>query len=215
MKPYLKQLDGLQGQLQVMFWMRELIEINLLDFIFSQQDRVGNIDFLYYWYYVKDGKASRTKDESDYNNKKRNSINSVPMTKELDDGVRIAELKPILIQRTFLNDNDAGTKTQYANWSKKVGHLKGMKHFSLKIYKKLIELNKDLQSEGPIFQWAHSSTGLTGGELKWFKENTRLATEIIRGQCKSGMSFDLDNIKDSLTNGITSVPSSEVDCDNP
>ena len=37
---------------QMAFWMQELTEIVLLDFIFSQQDRVGNIDFTPYWYWV-------------------------------------------------------------------------------------------------------------------------------------------------------------------
>src|SRR5215472_7311646 len=37
---------------QMMFWMQELSEILILDHIFSQQDRPGNIDYIWVWYYV-------------------------------------------------------------------------------------------------------------------------------------------------------------------
>ena len=36
----------------MMFWMTELSEICLLDYIFSQQDRPGNIDYRWVWYYL-------------------------------------------------------------------------------------------------------------------------------------------------------------------
>ncbi len=41
------------------YWMRDLVDITLLDYIFSQQDRIGNIDYLTYWYWVEDGQVRR------------------------------------------------------------------------------------------------------------------------------------------------------------
>ena len=38
---------------QVAFWVRELIDITLLDYLFSQQDRIGNIDYLPHWVWVR------------------------------------------------------------------------------------------------------------------------------------------------------------------
>jgi hypothetical protein len=34
----------------MVFWMRDLADITLLDYLFGQQDRIGNIDYLTYWY---------------------------------------------------------------------------------------------------------------------------------------------------------------------
>lgn len=46
---------------QMVFWMTELTEITLLDFIFNQQDRIGNIDYLAYWYWLENGQVHRVK----------------------------------------------------------------------------------------------------------------------------------------------------------
>ena len=40
---------------QMAFWMQDLTEITLLDFIFSQQDRIGNIDYVDYWHWSENG----------------------------------------------------------------------------------------------------------------------------------------------------------------
>ena len=46
---------------QVAYWMREVSEIALLDFIFSQQDRIGNIDFTPYYYWLENGEQKHKK----------------------------------------------------------------------------------------------------------------------------------------------------------
>ena len=90
---------------QMVFWMQELTEITLLDFIFSQQDRIGNIDYLSYWYWVDDGEVRRM----------HASSGEVPS--------EIAPFHPIKLRRTQLNDNDAGGRVPYANFTKKTGML--------------------------------------------------------------------------------------------
>jgi len=79
---------------QVVYWMQDLTEITLLDYIFSQQDRVGNIDFVPYWHWVEDGKVRLAQADGD---------NSPAET---------AGKSPQLIRRTWLNDNDAGGKVK-------------------------------------------------------------------------------------------------------
>ncbi len=44
---------------QMALWMRKIAEITLPDFIFSRQDRIGNIDDLPYWYWVEGGRVRR------------------------------------------------------------------------------------------------------------------------------------------------------------
>ena len=86
---------------QMAFWMRELSEIVLLDFIFSQQDRVGNIDFTPYYYWAEDGRPEAQEGQA-------------PRSRAT------ATCRPArcCIRRTNLNDNDAGGRVQYANFAK-------------------------------------------------------------------------------------------------
>lgn len=53
----LRDLEPDTSSEQLIFRMKELSEIVLLDFIFGQQDRVRNIDFTPYFYWVEAGKV--------------------------------------------------------------------------------------------------------------------------------------------------------------
>jgi hypothetical protein len=163
---------------QMVFWMREVSEIVLLDFIMSQQDRVGNIDFTPYWYWLKDGKAHRRK-------ARRHNPG--------DGGVPKGA---VLIRRTNLNDNDAGGLVDYANFAKSTRMLEKLKHFDAGIYKQLMALDADLQSRGPVYQWAAESLGLKSEEVAQIVKNTHLATVILRDSCRAGrLRFDLNPIR--------------------
>ncbi|MGR3661816.1 MAG: hypothetical protein ACU0CA_11615 [Paracoccaceae bacterium] len=159
---------------QFVFWMKELTEIVLLDFIFSQQDRVGNIDFTPYYYWLEDGKLTH-----------KEAKHHAP-----SDGSVPADA--LLIRRTNLNDNDAGGRVQYANFSKSTKMLEKLRHMNGDIYRKLIALNGDLQGGGPILRWLESSLGLTNAELNQIVRNTALATGILQKTCMDGnMTYDL------------------------
>ena len=41
---------------QIVFWMKDVLEITLLDYILGQQDRIGNIDYTWRWFWIEDGK---------------------------------------------------------------------------------------------------------------------------------------------------------------
>lgn len=85
---------------QVYFWMQDILEITLLDFILGQQDRIGNIDYTWRWYWVDGGKLH----SSDAHGKEP------PDT--------IAAFKPIRLKRSAINDNDAGYRDEHsARWS--------------------------------------------------------------------------------------------------
>src|SRR6202046_544065 len=47
-----KALGTAVSSQQMMFWMTELSDVLLMDYIFNQQDRPGNIDYLWVWYYL-------------------------------------------------------------------------------------------------------------------------------------------------------------------
>ena len=178
---------------QMVFWMTELTEIVLLDFIFSQQDRVGNIDFTPYYYWLEGGKLKHKK------------------AKHHEPGDGSVPADAILLRRTNLNDNDAGGRVQYANFAKSTQMLEKLRHLNAGTYRKLIALNSDLQGEGPIGQWLATSFGLSEREVAQVVTNTALATGILRVSCEQGLlSFDLEP-KEFFETGR--VAAKEIACD--
>lgn len=188
-----KDLGGDGTPQQMVFWMAELTEIVLLDFIFSQQDRVGNIDFTPYYYWVEDGKVKSKK------------------AKHHEAGDGTVPLTSVLLRRTNLNDNDAGGRVQYANFAKSTGMLEKLRHFDPEIYQKLMALDADLQAQGPVYQWVATSVGLDKGQIAQIVKNTALAAGILRASCTQGkLIFDLDP-DGYFATGKTAA--AEVSCD--
>lgn len=187
---------------QMMYWMKELSEIALLDFIFSQQDRIGNIDYQWCWYWVE-GDEVKSRDAK--NKASRSSIGKVKPPDE------IAAFSPVLIQRTYLNDNDAGGRVAYANYTKKTGMLQKLRHFSGDAYQRLLRLNRDLQDSGEISRYIRANFPLAADEFNQIVKNTKLATDILHDTCSIGkLQFDLDSPKNFLLTG--QVTKADVSC---
>jgi hypothetical protein len=178
---------------QMAWWMRELSEIVLLDFIFSQQDRVGNIDFTPYYYWIEAGELRH-----------KAAKHHEPGDGDVPEGA-------LLLRRTNLNDNDAGGRVAYANFAKSTQMLEKLRHFDGGVYGRLLALDADLQSQGPIHDWLSSSFGLSGAEIMQVVNNTRLATGILQESCRNGtLRFDLDPREFFL---LGTVDPDEVPCD--
>jgi hypothetical protein len=180
---------------QMVFWMRELIDIVTLDFIFGQQDRVGNIDYLTYWYWVEDGR-----------------VRSMPAQgRHTPD--EIARFAPKLLKRTELSDNDAGVRTSYLNFTKRTGMLDALRHYDPATYRRLLALAADFEAQGPLWNYTRTSFGLSEGEFRQIVANTREAAAILRAHCAAGrLRFDLDP-EAFLRDGA--VPERKVDCERP
>jgi hypothetical protein len=180
---------------QMVFWMKELTEITLLDYIFSQQDRVGNIDYLTYWYWVDDGRIRHM------------SASGTHLPDEL------AGQHAIRIQRTQLNDNDAGGKVPYANFTKKTGMLEKIRHYSPDTYRRLQQLAADFESAGELHDYVRDSFGLSSTQFGQVLKNTRLAADVLRDNCRAGkLRFDLDPAAFLLAG---KVEEQQLDCDQP
>ncbi|MEQ8232846.1 MAG: hypothetical protein RKL32_14135 [Gammaproteobacteria bacterium] len=180
---------------QMVYWMQELTEITLLDYIFSQQDRIGNIDFLSYWYWLEDGVVKR-----------------MPAA-----GTRIPESiaahHPLRLRRTQLNDNDAGGRVPYANFTKQTQMLENIRHYSADTYRRLLRLDSDFAAEGELFAYVRDTFGLSTRQFEQIVKNTRLAAAILRNSCNTGrLRFDLDP-PDFLAHGEASERS--LDCAHP
>lgn len=190
-----KAMQGSVTKEQMAYWMQDLTEITLLDYIFSQQDRVGNIDYVAYWHWAE------------------------------GDQVRVAEAdgasppaaaagrSPQLIRRSWINDNDAGGKVKYANFTKKTGMLEKVRRYNAKTYRQLIALDEDLASKGKLYAYLRDTFGLTEVQLEHMVTGTHEVAAILRSTCKAGkLRFDLD--PDAfLATGM--AVAQKVDCENP
>ena len=196
MRPFLKGLDGIQGEQQVALWMRELIELTLMDYIFSQQDRVGNLDFRWYWAYAEDGEVKYDRESRNkYEKLSRTKISQIPVPEELQGK------KPQFLCREHVwNDNDAGGRVAYANFAKSTSMLENLEHYSAKLYNKLMDLDDDLQGQGPIYQWLKANMRLTTRRFNQVISNTHKAANLLRAQCKD-LRFDLDDIENYMVLG--------------
>jgi hypothetical protein len=160
---------------QMAYWMRELSEMLLLDHMLGQQDRLSNIEYVAYWYWVKDGKVERLR------------------SKDGKPGEGEVPADALMIRRTRLNDNDAAARTQYDNWTRRLGLLQELRHFDAGVYRRLQAMAADLQENGPVRQWLDGSFGLSPEQAAMIADNTVSAAAILRGACDRGeLAFDLD-----------------------
>lgn len=190
---------------QMVFWMNEITEITLLDYIFSQQDRIGNIDYIWTWYYSENGKLK---------NKEEKKSKDLPRTKmaSIQPPAEIAAFKPVLIQRSSIGDNDAGGRVQYTNYTKRTKMLEKIRHYNADTYRRLMKMNDDFQKGGEISKWLSNNFSLSEKEVDQIKSNTASAAKIIQDICLSGkLQFDLD--AKSFFSGQHKVE--QIDCKNP
>jgi hypothetical protein len=180
---------------QMVYWMSDLVDITLLDYIFSQQDRIGNIDYLPYWHWIENGKV-----------RMRPANGQTPPAD-------IAANNPVYLKRTELGDNDAGVRVTYANFTKKTGMLENLRHYKADTYRQLMRLDRDFKSGGPLHEYVRKTFGLSDREFAQTKSNTASAAAILRESCKSGkLRFDIDPEQFMLTGDV--VPE-ELNCDSP
>lgn len=180
---------------QMVAWMSDLVDITLLDFIFSQQDRVGNVDYLPYWYWVDDG-----------------AIQSQP-AHSLTPPTELTNFKPVHIKRTELGDNDAGVRLTYTNYTKRTGMLEKLRHYRADTYRLLMQLESDFQSRGPLHEYVRTTFGISQREFEQVVANTTAAASILRDSCKAGrLRFDIDRDEFLLTGTVTP---GKVSCELP
>jgi hypothetical protein len=200
-----KALGSAVSDQQMMFWMQEMSEIALMDYIFGQQDRPGNIDYLWMWYSVNDkGEVKSTRSDSEVTRTGMGSI-AVP------DEVKSAG-KNYLIQKTQINDNDAAGRA-YANFTKKFGLLEKIRHFNALTYRQLIRLAKDYQAKGPLYNYLNDTFYISPAHTNTIVQNSIQAAQILESACKAGtMRFDLDAEMFLAKQRVDEV---HVDCENP
>jgi hypothetical protein len=182
-------------ELQMAYWMRELVDITLLDHLLGQQDRIGNIDYLWYWVWAQEGRVHQRRAQD---------------TRPPAD---IVEFAPKRLKRTELGDNDAGVRTSYANYTQRTGMLERLRHYPPETYRRLQTLARDFEARGPLFEHVRASYGMSGAELDRVAGNVAGAARILRENCRAGrLRFDPD--PDAVALG-RSPADARLDCDKP
>ena len=160
---------------QVVFWMMDVLEIALLDHLLGQQDRIGNIDYNWRWYWVEDGKLQDKAAHGSEPPKKAKEHNAVRL------------------RQSAINDNDAGVRRGYANFAQKSGMMEDLRHFHPGLYRRLGELAADLGSKGAVYTWLTGAAGLSQRETDAIATRTVQLFESIKSDCESGrLKLDLD-----------------------
>jgi hypothetical protein len=180
---------------QMVYWMQDLSEILLLDYIFSQQRRIGNIDCLDYWYWKKG----------------RNIRKQLARTRTPPKNM--ARHKPLRIQDTVVNNNSSAVLLSCRNFTREAGMLQKLAHFNPDTYKRLIRLDKDFSREDKLYRYLQQNFGLGEEQLQQIVSNTREAAEILKGSCKQKkLRFDLDP-NTFFVRGNSRAK--RINCDNP
>jgi hypothetical protein len=175
-------------RVQMGLWMRELSEIAVLDHMLQQQDRVGNTDYEWFWIYVKDGKVEAKKE-------KRDSFKDLPRSKMrgIAPPLELAAFNPVLVQKTLINDNDAGGRLQYSNFAKRTAMVARLRHFDGAQYLRVQALRKDLLAKGPVYQALETQFTLSTAQLKLLVNNTVEVAATLEATCLAGkLRFTLD-----------------------
>ena len=154
---------------QVILWMQDVLEITLLDYILGQQDRIGNIDFNWRWYWVEDGK-----------------LESEPAHGKDIPG-KLEAFMPLRLKQSAINDNDAGVRTGYADFAARTHMLEGLRHYNAKLYHRLGRLAADLADKGPAWQWMTEAAGLSNREAEKIAKRTTDAFKLLQADCQSGV----------------------------
>lgn len=176
---------------QVIFWMQDVAEIALLDFLLGQQDRIGNIDFSWRWYWLEDGVLES---EAAHGTVPPESLRS---------------FNPQRLRRSAINDNDAGVRRGYANFAKKAGMLDGLRRYPAGLYRKLGELAADLAAKGPIHGWLSGPAGLSSKEVDAIVARSGEAFSKLQSDCESGvLKLDID-----LAAYMAGTPPAPASCD--
>ncbi len=203
----IRAATGNPDSLQMLFWMNEISEIALMDYVMGQQDRIGNIDYLWVWYTTdSNGVLQSLPDSSKLT---RSKMDQIPKPDAIKDQ------NALLVQRTWIGDNDAGGRPQYTNFTKRTKMLENLRHMSPRTYRRLLALVNDFKSQGEMYQHLSTDFFLDDAQMKMIVLNAEQAAAILQNSCKAGqIRFDLliDLKPGTLAPSGREVPVSEVGC---
>jgi len=189
-----KELPAAISTTQVQWWAGEIIEIVLLDYLLGQQDRIGNIDYQWRWFWVNGTHVESRPSHS---------------SQTPED---LATLEPVRLRATWLNDNDAGVRTGYANFARLTRMLDGLRHFDPALYMRIKQLAEDFRNQGPVYQAIGTNYRIRSKELAGIARRLTEIEAVLTDACRAGaLRWDLDAT--TIIRGSASTPV-DVSCDS-
>lgn len=177
---------------------KDVTDMILMDTLLNQQDRIGNVHYKFYWYYVVGGKIERTKSDARIVNDKL----TVPAIEKQQMAGKMAAL----VKEMVLKDNDCGvTKT---NMMRKISALEKIRHFSFQTYRRFIAFEKTL-SRPDVRDYFMNEMLFSDANFRSLQDNAKKAREILKSRCRSGsLRFDVD-LENYVPGGKKLQPSCE------
>lgn len=188
-KPYLKLTRSkpihhyiernLQSAANEITQMKDVSDMIVMDYIMSQQDRIGNIHFYYHWVQEINGELVLSKATIDDND----NVDATEKSNMTANGA-------VLIKKMILKDNDCGVIKSNMMIAK--GVLNKVKHLSLSTYNKLLTFHDFINTiEGENYikeNWLFSDK-----DFYKVKTNTNKLMSTLYDKCKQGaLHLDLD-----------------------
>lgn len=165
--------------------MKDVADMILLDFILSQQDRIGNIHYKYYWFYLDPQNPSNI-----LRRKSKAAIKKDALVVPEAEKAEMAGKQAVLLKQMILRDNDCGIRK--TNMMRRYGALEKIRHFSPQTYQKFMDFAKQVQSPESE-SYMKNELLFTDADFRTFKDNVFKAQQILSSKCRSGeINFDLD-----------------------
>lgn len=225
--PYLKTADArsvvdivgsqdIKKIIPVVVQMKDVSDMVLMDTLFSQDDRIGNIHFKLAWYTVETNPQTGQLDIK--NTKSKATLSSDKKTWIIPEEEKAIQAKGgVLVREMIMKDNDCGVNVAVrSNMMRQVNALEGIKHMSARTYKKFMEFYK-IAKNPETLNWMKKELLFTDADLgtskpqqgKSFLANLEKAKSILVAGCKSGtLKLDLD-----LENYLPNATVKQVSCE--
>ena len=174
---------------QILVQMKDISDMLLMDYIFKQQDRFGNIHKVEFFYFLDDkGKIDKVKVEDVKEKKEPQPANGV------------------LVKKMLLKDNDCGNRPG-AEKNVTDAHLSSIRHMSPKTYRRLQWVAQNWDSSFKDFFGTEAllaEPDLFGSPgITLVTKTVKAAAKILKDNCTAGkLLLDLD-LEDHLTSKNT------------
>lgn len=193
--------------IQTVVQMKDVSDMILLDTLFSQDDRIGNIHYKLAWYKAEtDATTHKTEFNTTGSKAQLSSDKKTWVIPENEKAIQASGA--VLVKEILLKDNDCGVNVNVrSNMMRKISAIESVRHMSGRTYKKFIQLYKLAQAEN-FKSWMRNEMLFSAADLgqigatqgRSFYANLQKAYTVLTSNCKSGV-LKLDLNVDELIPG--------------
>lgn len=190
---------------QMMSWMQDMSDMTVLDYLMQQQDRPGNIHFQWRIYYTSAGQLKSDRIKVISHGVESGLEKKFKLPKDINRVAAIALELPkykkvcnqpdpcFVIQKTVLEDNDAGGRVYYKDFFRQSGILESLRHMNRSTYVQLLKLDQSMSSQDQTYLYLKNEFKLDLAQLNLFQKNLHQAVQILQKSYQAGLlQLDLD-----------------------